>query len=293
VEFILNDYHRNVSEDELLNDLKSVAQSLNKTTLYRKEYNRYGKFSSTTIERRFKSWSNACRLAGFVVDKNQIKSITDEDIINDMNEVAKILGKNSLTRSEYASLGNYHPSTVSNRFGTWNNSLLKAGLQISLNKKITNIDLFDDIQYTWIKLGRQPTTTDIKAGLSNYSLNTYAHHFGSWRKALASFVSYINSECNTTESFQDDETNIKNVVAEDTTPIKHHTNRDINLRLRFLVMKRDNFKCCICGASPAKDSTIELHIDHIVPWSKGGETELDNLQTLCSKCNRGKSDLDM
>jgi 5-methylcytosine-specific restriction endonuclease McrA len=34
-----------------------------------------------------------------------------------------------------------------------------------------------------------------------------------------------------------------------------------------------------------------LHIDHIVPWSKGGETALENLETLCSECNLGKSNL--
>lgn len=45
--------------------------------------------------------------------------------------------------------------------------------------------------------------------------------------------------------------------------------RDVNLRLRFKVMQRDNFKCCICGKSPATNPDIELHIDHIVPWSKG------------------------
>lgn len=55
-------------------------------------------------------------------------------------------------------------------------------------------------------------------------------------------------------------------------------------------MQRDNFKCCICGASPAKDPSVVLHVDHIIPWSKGGKTELDNLQTLCSNCNYGKSD---
>ena len=51
------------------------------------------------------------------------------------------------------------------------------------------------------------------------------------------------------------------------------------------------FTCKICGASPAKDPNVELHVDHIKPWAKGGETVLDNLQTLCSKCNLGKSDL--
>ena len=68
--------------------------------------------------------------------------------------------------------------------------------------------------------------------------------------------------------------------------------RVISDKLRYQILKRDNFKCCACGASPAKDPSIELHIDHIVPWSKGGETKPDNLQTLCSRCNLGKGDIE-
>ena len=66
--------------------------------------------------------------------------------------------------------------------------------------------------------------------------------------------------------------------------------RVISDKLRYQVLKRDDFKCCACGASPAKDPAVDLHIDHIIPWSKGGETTLANLQTLCSRCNIGKSD---
>lgn len=76
-----------------------------------------------------------------------------------------------------------------------------------------------------------------------------------------------------------------------TINIKRNT-RAISDKLRYQVLKRDNFKCCACGASPAKDPSVELHIDHIIPWSKGGESTLENLQTLCSKCNIGKSDLE-
>ena len=67
--------------------------------------------------------------------------------------------------------------------------------------------------------------------------------------------------------------------------------RDPSPRLRYRVLERDRFTCRACGASPAKDSGVSLHIDHIVPWSKGGKTTLDNLQTLCAKCNLGKGDL--
>ena len=72
---------------------------------------------------------------------------------------------------------------------------------------------------------------------------------------------------------------------------KTQKSRDPSTRLRFEVLARDKFTCRFCGASPAKDPSVTLHIDHIVPWSKGGETSLNNLQTLCSKCNLGKSDL--
>lgn len=67
--------------------------------------------------------------------------------------------------------------------------------------------------------------------------------------------------------------------------------RNISDKLRYQVLRRDNFKCCTCGASPAKDPSVELHVDHIIPWSKGGKNTLENLQTLCSRCNLGKSDL--
>lgn len=73
-------------------------------------------------------------------------------------------------------------------------------------------------------------------------------------------------------------------------PPNKRSTRGISDKLRYQVLKRDNFKCCACGASPAKDPAVELHIDHIIPWSKGGETKLQNLQTLCSRCNIGKSD---
>lgn len=58
--------------------------------------------------------------------------------------------------------------------------------------------------------------------------------------------------------------------------------------LRYNVLCRDNFCCVLCGKS-RKDG-VSLEIDHIIPVSKGGRTELDNLQTLCERCNRGKRD---
>ncbi len=58
--------------------------------------------------------------------------------------------------------------------------------------------------------------------------------------------------------------------------------------LRYDILKRDNFRCKICG-SCASDG-VKLHVDHIIPVSKGGRTIASNLRTLCDRCNMGKSD---
>ena len=58
--------------------------------------------------------------------------------------------------------------------------------------------------------------------------------------------------------------------------------------LRYDVLKRDGFRCVLCGASA--DDGAKLHVDHIIPVSKGGQTTMGNLRTLCDRCNTGKRD---
>lgn len=69
---------------------------------------------------------------------------------------------------------------------------------------------------------------------------------------------------------------------------KKQERKIMNDDIRYNVLKRDNFTCKMCGAS-AKDGA-KLHVDHILPISRGGKTVMSNLQTLCDRCNLGKSD---
>lgn len=61
------------------------------------------------------------------------------------------------------------------------------------------------------------------------------------------------------------------------------------LTLREWILRRDNYTCQCCGNSTAKEPNLLLEVDHIHPVSKWGPSIPENLQTLCWKCNREKS----
>lgn len=58
-------------------------------------------------------------------------------------------------------------------------------------------------------------------------------------------------------------------------------------RDRFKILKRDGYRCQICGAS--SDEGARLEVDHKEPVSAGGGNDPENLWTLCKECNQGKS----
>ena len=214
------------------------------------------------------------------------RGITDEELIAELKRVASQLGKKSLTREDFAAFGKFGATTYLRRFGTRFNSLERAGLEKTRTPmNISEHDLFKNLEEIWIKLGRQPRYTDIQKPLSIFHVGTYENRFGTWRKALERFVTYVNDESSTSSEVSAQELG-------PTSPSKQKTKRKINWRLRFVVMRSNNFKCNQCGRSPATDPHIILHVDHIKAWANGGESVLENLQTLCSVCNIGKSDLE-
>lgn len=209
------------------------------------------------------------------------RNVDDNELIEDLQRVAIKLNKKAVTQEEYDSIGKYSCATYSRRFGNWFKALEKAKLEKTRTPmNISEEELFENLEEVWVKLGRQPRIREIEKPLSKFHGGTYEKRFGTWGNTLKRFIDYVNKEQN--EALQEEETFL------DKKFTKHRTKRDINLRLRFIVMKRDNFRCKNCGKSPAKDGDTILHVDHIIPYSKGGETIMDNLQTLCSNCNLGK-----
>jgi hypothetical protein len=211
------------------------------------------------------------------------RNASDEDLIADLRRVATLLGRDTVTIAEQNEHGRFHSTTHRRRFKGWKEALDLAGLQHGKRVNIPEEELLEHIEELWVRLGRQPHYSDLR-GDGTFGGTTYTRRFGSWRKALEAFVAFVNSEDGMLERSAE-ETSVEY------RPVKQG-NRDINWRLRFIVMRRDNFKCKVCGRTPATDPSVTLDVDHIKAWSKCGPTILENLQTLCTKCNIGKSDLE-
>jgi hypothetical protein len=59
-------------------------------------------------------------------------------------------------------------------------------------------------------------------------------------------------------------------------------------KTRFVILNRDGFCCFYCGASAPNDGA-KLHVDHVIPRSRGGKDIASNLVTSCSTCNQQKN----
>ena len=205
--------------------------------------------------------------------------VTDQELIADLQRIASSLGSGTVPQKTYGSLGTFDYSTLIRRFGSWNNALWVAGLSISNEISYSDERLFENLLVLWQYFGRQPRRSELSSPPSAISQTPYNRRFGSWTAALQAFVDFANG------------TGAESPTASGEVSPARRTGRDPSLRLRWRVLQRDRFSCCGCGASPAITLGVELHVDHIVPWSKGGETEFENLQTLCSACNLGKSNV--
>jgi hypothetical protein len=203
--------------------------------------------------------------------------VSDDALLTDMRRVSKMIGTSRVSMLKYRECGHFDESNIARRFGTWNNALLMAGLTVSNEVYIPDDRLFENILTLWQHYGRQPRRIELATPPSTISQSPYKRRFRSWTAALEAFVEYANQSNSEVPALQKIDGN------------KPRTGRDLSLRLRWQVLQRDRFTCCACGVSPAITPGVELHVDHIVPWSKEGETVIENLQTLCSKCNLGKS----
>lgn len=213
--------------------------------------------------------------------ESTLKGATDEELLDELRRCSQQLGRTTCTMAEFNEIGRGHPTTITRRFGSWPRALELSGLKPSRSPiGISDEDLFHNLRNVWIALNRQPRYKETRSPLSKYSAETYSNRFGTWRKSLERFVEWINDP-------KGDE-GISSKPKPPKQQIDRRTKRNISERQRFRVLLNSGFRCQSCGASPLTSPGTELHVDHIIPWSKGGETVDENLICKCKQCNLGK-----
>lgn len=309
MKFELNNLPKNSTNEDIISEIKRVDSIVAKDLLSARDFDKYGKIHSTTIRSRFGnlSWKDVLIKAGlghkysgpsFISEKvkqNKSHRLTNNQIIDELKNVAKKLNKEEITTSD---INNYSkiigPKIISARFGSWQKGLEKAGLKVSAHgkKNYSDDDYFENLLNVWTYYGRQPLYREMNVPPSKITVEGYRGRFGNFGKSLEKFITKMNKEdTNEVGNIKKIEEKIIPEIKEEVKKeiITTEEKRSIPLGLRYKVLSRDNFKCVRCGRSPATTLGVELHIDHKLPFSIGGKTIFENLETKCKECNLGKS----
>jgi len=297
----LDDY----SDESLLEEIRRVAAKNTDTRLSIRSFERISqRVSASTVRRRFGGWENALIKAGLAhlyggrtvsakMRERPGRRLTKDDLIAEMQRVHRHVGKGFLTVSDFNIHSETSVAAVSRRFGSWTNALKEAGIPRSenANRNWSNEECFENLARVWSHFGRRPAYSEMSASPSTINGRAYETRWGTWRRALRAFVTWANSESESSAATLPLVTAIDTEVKPVLFRRGQEDRRQVGPQLRFRVFQRDRFRCVACGRSPASDLNIILHADHVVPVALGGKTAIENLQTLCQGCNLGKGKL--
>ena len=283
-------------DESILEEVRRVARLIEGPVTH-SAFEPIARVAVTTCIRRFGDWRETLAAAGLeerysgtkVSNKmrdQRARMMTAEQVSAELRRVAQAIGTTTLTRKdvlEHSEL--VGERVVLNRFGSWAAAVEAAGLELSPHgRRWTETDYFENLLTVWTHYGRAPKYAEMNLPPSRISKGAYAAKFGSWGRAKAAFVDQVT---------RDLEGNGAGVPP--TPPVPRPTKRQapedqrsVPLGLRYKVLRRDRFRCITCGASPATDLDCELHVDHVLAFSRGGKTTESNLRTLCASCNVGK-----
>ncbi len=274
----------------LLDEIRRVAALIHRPALTEKAFAGLARVCYPTVRNHFGTWYAALERAGlahryygpvaFGRPKAEItRRMTDEQLLDVLRGLAREGGSDVLLARDMMKRGGPNVLTYARRFGSWANAVKAAGLSHGPGaRRFTNEQCFENLRAVWRFHGRAPVAREMREPPSTIGPEVYMQRFGRWSQALAKFAELANRGKTARP--------VDYTSPPAATLLK--TQRAISLHLRFRVLQRDRFKCTACGLSPAIDPFCHLHVDHIVPVSLGGATEIGNLRTLCAYCNLGR-----
>ena len=239
----------------------------------------------------------------FNFQRRRMDTIPEEKKIEALEQAAKHFNYIEFSWRDFNKISTISASAIKVHFGSWKKALaaLKKHLQqkgLDLSPRphapqriYSDNDLFDEMGRIWQIVGQRPSRNEWEMSEPKISIGAYKKRFGNWTNACQKFIEYkIGGEISSDNFVRFDGAEGHFREKRGNLEYSKENSRNVPLGLRWKVLNRDNFKCVVCGKSPATDFGTKFHIDHIIPFSKGGKSTLENLQTLCEECNLGKSD---
>lgn len=246
----------------------------------------------------------------FEFERPAKKYHSEEEILLELEKVAKLYNYEHFRRKDFDAVADIHSATIERHFGgSWSKGLKALELRLQSKNIVlkpasrharytSEREMFEEIERIWLNLGHRPSRNEWTAARPKISYDTIYRRFNGWTNACKRFIEHKTGEVLVDEDLSSEDVdldsgsslvnNSPNIEAKEKKPTIQRT-RSISLNIRIKVLSRDNFRCVFCGKSPATDLGTKLHIDHIIPFSKGGTNDTENLQTLCEACNIGKS----
>lgn len=177
-------HRRNISKEDILQDITKVFNTTNNTT--RENYLKYGSYSRAPIIRLFGSWNNV--LSELNMDININKNITKEEVLEDI--LKHIAQYPNITALEYRKIGKYSQSVIDRIFGSWTN--LKKQLDLPIDKRfISDEEIFQNVKELYNEYGF--ISTSILDNECIVSRQTLVNRYGSIKKLLT--ILNINNSC--------------------------------------------------------------------------------------------------
>lgn len=206
----------------------------------------------------------------------KVTRVTERQMLDSLRSFAKQCNGRPFTTREYDRWKDKvcHSWTISERLGSWRRALARVGIEAGIRaRRYSPRELMDNLERVWRELGRPPGQPSMTRHGSGISSGPYRARWGSLRKACEALARFKRGEITEQQLLG----GVRLRGARVALPLK----------LRWDVLKRDDYSCVKCGARPPD---VELEVDHIVPVSRAGTNDLANLRTLCRPCNQGKKD---
>jgi len=272
--------HR-ISDDELIDELTTLAAELGRPPRYQEISDRDDTFSTTAYERAFGSFTDALRAAGLPVN---FRARVDRDyLIDQLRELADELGRTP----QYDDLEEYptYPSTWPYlcEFDSWNEALREAGFEINLRSSVSAEEIIAELQAAADELGQTPSVTEWREMDAKLGVTTIARQFGSWIAAIDAA-----------------ELERRDWSGENHPRYKHGEKLYYGpnwTEQREVAVQADGEQCRRCGMSRDEHVVLfeqDLHVHHIRPLSDCLDAGLpyeeandrSNLMALCAECHQ-------